>query len=168
MHIAEKARLATAEYPRRPNDISSRASHDRSSLASDFGSTIDVDRLRCVFDRVRRPANGFTREGVLRTEMNELRARFSRRFSEKARAIHVYRSRSLRVLFAIVNLQHRAIEDQRRLYKPDATVDPDCIGDIEIGVFKRHDFMVASHSNGEVAGHKPGSSRYQHFHGEEV
>ncbi len=168
MHIAEKARLAAAEHPRGPNNISPRASRERRSLASDFRPTIDIDRLRRVFDRVRRPSNGFTREGILRAEMNELRGRFSRRFSEKARAIHVYRSRSLGVLFAIVNLQHRAIENQRRLHKPDATVDRDCIGDIEIGVSKRHDFMVASHSNGEVAGHKPGSTRYQHFHGEEV
>ena len=100
--------------------------------------------------------------------MDEFRACFSRRFGEKPRTVHIYRSRSIGILLAVVDLQHCAIEDQRRLRSPDTAVDRNGVGDIEIGVFKRHDFMVARHSPREMAAHKSGGAGYQHFHSQGV
>jgi hypothetical protein len=58
-------------------------------------------------------------------------------------------------------LQHRAIEDQHRLHSRDAAINRDRIGDIEIGVFKCNDFVVARHSLRRVAPHKSGGTGYQ-------
>jgi hypothetical protein len=67
-------------------------------------------------------------------------------------------------LLAVVDLQHRAIEDQRRLRSRDTVVDRNRVGDIEIGVFKRHDIMVARHSFRKMAAHKSGGAGDQDFH----
>ena len=50
-----------------------------------------------------------------------------------------------------------------RLHSRDAAINRDRIGDIEIGVFKCDDFVVARHSLREVATDKSGGAGYQYF-----
>ena len=47
--------------------------------------------------------------------MNDLSADFIRRFGQEARTVDIDRLSPCRILFRLVDLEHRAIDDQRRL-----------------------------------------------------
>ena len=91
VHVAEKTRLAAAKNPRGPNDVTSRAGSAHRLFAGDFGPTVNIDRLRFVFDGVGRATDRLAFEGILRAEVNDLGADCVRRFGEKPRPVDVHR-----------------------------------------------------------------------------
>ena len=64
------------------------------------------------------------------------------RLSEIARAVDVNRLSVCRILFGLVDLQHGAIADQLGLRRVNYMCDRNRIGDIELAMFERQDFML--------------------------
>ena len=128
-----------------------RASSAHGFFTGNLGLAVDVYWSRLVFDRVRRPSDEFAVKGILRTELNDLRAAPSRRLGQKPGSFHVHGRSFGGIPLSFVDLNHRAIDNQRWPFCGNTTSDRGRIGDIEILVFQRQQIMIGCKSLREMA-----------------
>ncbi len=141
MHGAKKTVFAAAINPRGANDVAPFASPVHCLFTDEFGFAVDVYRRRRIGDRVGRPAEGLAFERILGAEMDDLRTELSRRFSQKSRTVDIDSLGLDGILFRFVDLEHGAIDDQRRLRVSHAMLHCAAICNIEIAVIQRQNFM---------------------------
>ena len=98
------------------------------------------------------------------SKADDFRAVFACRFREIPRPFGVDRLGFYRILFAVVDLQHRAIQYDIRLRIVDALVDSLVIRDIEITVFQCKHLMFTRQSCREVVADKSGRAGNDNLH----
>jgi hypothetical protein len=88
----------------------------------------------------------------------------ARRFSQKSRTVDIDSLGLDGIPFRFVNLEHGAIDDQRRLPVSYATLNGLLIRNIEITVSQRQHIMGAPQTLRHMSANQPCSASNQNFH----
>jgi hypothetical protein len=164
VHRTKKAVLALTVNPRSADDIALRASSAHRFFGGNLGPAVEIDRPRLVSDRVRRASDDFAVEGILCAELNHLGAKLSRRVGEKPRSFHVHGRSFGGIPLSFVDLNHRAINQQRRPHLGNASLDRRLIGDVEILSCQSEHIMIGAKSTREMAADQTGCAGDEDFH----
>ena len=96
--------------------------------------------------------------------MNDLGADIARRFSQETWPVDIDGLGFRRLLFRLIDLEHGAIEDQRRFRLRNTTPHGSAIGDIEIAMLERQHLVLTPQTARQMATNQPGRAGDPYLH----